>query len=126
MEIPPEFFDEIKHQIQSIGTKGGYKIIPCYGITKDPATEDFMMYQIGKWFGVFESEEYDEFWSQVREIEQRQKIDSSGSSPPTSEITYTTHPQAIYKSRLLPLLPNHPSQFENADSRLIDLEIPDL
>ncbi|CAB5361957.1 unnamed protein product [Rhizophagus irregularis] len=106
MEIPPEFFDEIKHQIQSIGTKGGYKIIPCYGITKDPATEDFMMPE-----------------NRPTSHDLKYQI---GSSPPTSEITYTTHPQAIYKSRLLPLLPNHPSQFENADSRLIDLEIPDL
>lgn len=88
-------------------------------------TSHELKYQIGKWFGVFNSEEYDEFWSQVREIEQRQKTDSSGSNPSKSEITYTQHPQAIYKSRLLPLLSNNPSgKYINFNSNiLIDLLI---
>ncbi|CAG8616495.1 16504_t:CDS:2, partial [Gigaspora margarita] len=62
-----------------------------------------LMYQFDKWFGILNTEaEYDEFWKQVEKIEEQRKSGAIPNSPTffESRINYTTHPQAIYSSRL--------------------------
>ncbi|CAG8569776.1 1074_t:CDS:2 [Acaulospora morrowiae] len=165
-EIYSEFFDEIRSQLKSIIVKRGYRVIPCYGITRNPESSDFMMvmryaeegslrhyldknfhsldwyqklkilymtlrgledihnaglthrdfhggnivlfnfedacitdfglckpitsnelkYQFGKWFGVYDSKEYDEFWDQVKEIERWKKTNPTNVDPSGSGI----------------------------------------
>ncbi|RIB18434.1 kinase-like domain-containing protein [Gigaspora rosea] len=38
-----KLIEEISNQIKSINIKGGHKVIPCYGITQNPTTQEFMM-----------------------------------------------------------------------------------
>lgn len=90
-----------------------------------------LMYQFDKWFGILNTEaEYDEFWKQVEKIEEQRKSGSIPNSPTffESRINYTTHPQAIYSSRLFnfPAFPLAKNAESTSDSKLIDLEISEF
>jgi len=145
--LPP--YNDVSHDVdlalkicQGLRPKVNHNITPklfielnkrCWDAKPEnrPACQD-LKYQFGKWFGVYESSEYDEFWGQVKEIEKRQTSTSRSNlndyDASRSELIYTNHPEAIYTSRALslPLFPQPINISERvSDSGLIDLEIPE-
>ncbi|CAB5350821.1 unnamed protein product [Rhizophagus irregularis] len=88
--ISTEFLNEIKSHLQIYL----YDVIPCYGITQDPDTKDYMMVLEFCIKTNKDSEvrsEVDEYDDKIRLNRTDKKISSD----------IQTHPQAVYTSRLL-------------------------
>ncbi|UZO13047.1 uncharacterized protein OCT59_004553 [Rhizophagus irregularis] len=113
-DITADFLKEIESNILISDYTG---VVRCFGITKDPKTNNFMMLN--------NSEVDSVIYRQVKEADEINKKSSSTFQSPlssTSTLSYITHPQAVYTSRLLDFK-NLPEP-ENADKN-DDLEYSD-
>ncbi|UZO13098.1 uncharacterized protein OCT59_004604 [Rhizophagus irregularis] len=120
-DITADFLKEVESNILACESYDSHFVVRCFGITKDPKTNNFMMVmdlkedplkrpkadELGNLFT--------KLWShcdksdslireQAKEADEINKKSSSTVKSPlssTSTLSYITHPQAVYTSRLL-------------------------
>ncbi|UZO13088.1 uncharacterized protein OCT59_004594 [Rhizophagus irregularis] len=140
-DITADFLKEVESNILAIESYYSRYVVRCFGITKDPKTNNFMMvmdlkedplkrpkaYELEDLFTILWSacDSSDSLISeQAKEADEINKKSSSTDQSTllsTSTLSYITHPQAVYTSRLLDYknLPE-PKNSNNDDSEYSD------
>ncbi|UZO14326.1 uncharacterized protein OCT59_005786 [Rhizophagus irregularis] len=96
-DITADFLKEVESNILVYSSAF---IVRCFGITKDPKTENFMMSFRGLEDDIDKLDSV--IYEQVKETDDiNKKLYFSSPLKSTGTISYMTHPQAVYTSRLL-------------------------
>ncbi|CAB4404374.1 unnamed protein product [Rhizophagus irregularis] len=97
--ITTEFLKEVESNILVYDSNW---IVRCFGVTKDPKTNNFMMVMDLKDGDIAENKMDSVIYGQVKEADDiNKKLSFSSPLTSTGTISYTTHPQAVYTSKLL-------------------------
>ncbi|UZO22857.1 uncharacterized protein OCT59_015206 [Rhizophagus irregularis] len=103
-DITADFLGEIESH--TIASYNHSYIVRCYGITKDPMSNDFIMVMF---YAEMQAEEADKI---------NEKFTSTSLPYNGTTLSYTTNPQAVYTSRLLDFknLPEPKNVIDNNDN----------